>query len=57
MIDIINRHEKLQEQVSNADAELDRRCRSMGYQTFKELLSSIDAAVKAANGEYITVKK
>ncbi len=57
LIDIINRHEKLQEQVSNADAELDRRCRSMGYQTFKELLSSIDAAVKAANGEYITVKK
>jgi hypothetical protein len=42
------------EQVS---PELDMKCKAAGYQTFAELLRSIDSAVKAANGEYVQTKK
>lgn len=55
LVDLVNRHRKMiQEQNST---ELDQRCRSLGYSTFDQLIRSIDAAVKAANGEYIQVKK
>jgi hypothetical protein len=55
LVDLVNRHRKMiQEQNST---ELDQRCRSLGYSTFEQLIRSIDSAVKAANGEYITVKK
>jgi hypothetical protein len=42
------------EQVS---PELDVKCKAAGYQTFQDLLKAIDAAVKAANGEYVQTKK
>lgn len=55
LVDLVNKHRKMiQEQNST---ELDQRCRSLGYSTFDQLIRSIDAAVKAANGEYIQVKK
>jgi hypothetical protein len=55
LVDLVNRHRKMiQEQNST---ELDQRCRSLGYSTFEQLIRSIDSAVKAANGEYITLKK
>lgn len=55
LVDLVNRHRSMiQEQNST---ELDQRCRSLGYSTFDQLIRSIDAAVKAANGEYIQVKK
>ena len=37
--------------------ELDVKCKAAGYQTFQDLLKAIDAAVKAANGEYVQTKK
>lgn len=55
LVDLVNRHRyMIQEQNST---ELDQRCRNLGYTTFDQLIRSIDAAVKAANGEYVTVKK
>lgn len=55
LVDLVNRHRKMIKEQNST--ELEQRCRGLGYSTFDQLIRSIDAAVKAANGEYIQVKK
>ena len=49
LVDLVNKHRQTIDE--NVSSELDRKCRSLGYTTFEQLIKSLDALVRSSKGE------